>query len=220
MVSGFNVKFLFPLSTSSNLTETNLGPIFRYRPDSVLVNTPSGYRTLFGPTGNVKKGLYYRAWPSNANALSTWNSTDIEVHGRKRRVLNYAFSDKALRSAEPFLISNLDRWCEIIAKELPESGWSNSLNMADWVNYFIFDILGDFCFGKSFDMKEQESNLKYVPKLLAEFLKLMHPVGFDLLLDVLPNSLRPKEHGLKISRLHIRHLHRCGYGSNHVDSTN
>lgn len=109
--------------------------------------------------------------------MTTWNSIDFEIHGRKRRVLNHAFSDKALRSAEPFIIHNIDRWCEIIAEEVPDAGWSSSLDMTDWVNYLIFDILGDLCFGKSFDMKEREGNMKYVPHLLAEFLTLMHPVG-------------------------------------------
>lgn len=109
--------------------------------------------------------------------MTTWNSTNLETHGRKRRVLNHAFSEKALRSAEPFVISNTDRWCEVIADEINETGWSKSLNMADWVNYLVFDILGDLCFGKSFDMKEKDSDMKYVPHLMVEFLALMHPVG-------------------------------------------
>lgn len=126
----------------------------------------------------MKKGLYYEVWPRNIDALTTWNSTNVHIHGRKRRVLNYAFSDKALRSAEPFLIANTDRWCEIIADEITETGqgWSQSLNMADWVNYLVFDILGDLCFGHSFDMKEKDSEMKYVPHLMAEYVALMHPV--------------------------------------------
>lgn len=165
-------------SVPLQLADQPQGPTFRYRPDSVLVNTPTAYRALFGPKGNIKKGLYYEVWPRNVNALTTWNSTSLEVHGRKRRVLNHAFSEKALRSAEPFVISNADRWCEVIAGEIDETtGWSTSLNMADWVNYLVFDILGDLCFGKSFDMKEKDSDMKYVPHLMVEFLSLMHPVS-------------------------------------------
>lgn len=131
----------------------------------------------------MKKGLFYEVWPRNVHALTTWNSTNIETHGRKRRVLNYAFSEKALRSAEPFVVSNTDRWCEIIAEESRKNrtGWSESLNMADWVNYLVFDILGDLCFGKSFDMKEKDSDMKYVPHLMVDFLTLMYPVGLPQL---------------------------------------
>ncbi|KAI4595388.1 hypothetical protein KJ359_007063 [Pestalotiopsis sp. 9143b] len=157
------------------------GHTFRYRPNSVLINTPTAYRTLFGPQGNVKKALYYEVWPRNVEALTTWNSTTIATHARKRRVLNQAFSNEALKSIEPFVLSNADRWCELIASEADrgDGGWSQSLNMADWVNWLVFDILGDLCFGKSFDMKEPKSELRYVPHLMAEFLVLMHPIAYS-----------------------------------------
>lgn len=60
-----------------------------------------------------------------------------------------------------------------------ETGWSKPLNMKDWVNYLVFDILGDLCFGRSFDMKERDSDMKYVPHLLVDFLTLMHPVSLS-----------------------------------------
>jgi cytochrome P450 len=155
------------------------GPTFRYAPESVLINTSTAYKTIFGPKGNVGKSYYYDVWVRNVNAHTTWSSTNPEMHARKRRVLNHAFSDRALRSAEPFVISNVDRWCQLIADEIPEEGaWSGSLNMADWVNYLIFDILGDLCFGKSFDMKEHNSTLRYVPDLMVQFMGLFHPIAF------------------------------------------
>lgn len=135
------------------------------------------------------------------------------------RVLNHAFSEKALRSAEPFVLSNVDRWCEIIAGEIDETaGWSTSLNMADWVNYLVFDLLGDLCFGKSFDMKEKDSDTKHVPHLMAEFLSLMHPVSrLHPVLSILGLDLHKT---LTTSRLPSRHLLRSGYGSSPAAWTN
>ncbi|KAL1875164.1 hypothetical protein Daus18300_003232 [Diaporthe australafricana] len=155
------------------------GPTFRYRPDSILVNTPSAYAHIFGPKGNVKKGLYYQAWPRHAKAVTTWNSIDFAIHSRKRRVLNYAFSSKALRSAEPFVLSNADRWCELLDHEVSAGGeWSGSVNMTDWVNWLVFDILGDLCFGKSFGMKEPGGPMREAPDLMADMLKLINPIAF------------------------------------------
>lgn len=51
--------------------------------------------------------------------------------------------------------------------------------MADEVNYLVFDILGDLCFGKQFNMKEPDSDLKHVPDLIASFLELVAPVSND-----------------------------------------
>ena len=72
------------------------------------------------------------------------------------------------------------RWIELF-KEATQKGadgkWSKSLNMADEVNYLVFDILGDLCFGKNFNMKEPESDLKHVPELMATYLQILQPVS-------------------------------------------
>jgi hypothetical protein len=49
--------------------------------------------------------------------------------------------------------------------------------MADEVNYLVFDILGDLCFGKNFNMKEPDSDLKHVPELIAAYLQVLAPVS-------------------------------------------
>jgi hypothetical protein len=66
------------VSRHTNSLTVQSGSTFRYRPDSVLVNTPTAYRTLFGPKGNVKKGLFYEVWPRTVDALTTWNSVNID----------------------------------------------------------------------------------------------------------------------------------------------
>ncbi|CAJ2511650.1 Uu.00g072750.m01.CDS01 [Anthostomella pinea] len=157
------------------------GPTFRYRPDSVVINTPTGYRTIFGPKGNVKKTeSYYRVWPHNVNWTNTWNVTNVEAHARKRRVLNQAFSDRTLRGAEPHIHSTVDRWLTLMKEQIHNGQeWTKSLNMANEVNYLVLDILGDLCFGKSFDMKEPDSDIKHVPHLMGSFLQLMNPIAFS-----------------------------------------
>lgn len=72
------------------------------------------------------------------------------------------------------------RWIELF-RDATQNGadgqWSKSLNMADEVNYLVFDILGDLCFGKNFNMKEPESDLKHVPELMATYLQILQPVS-------------------------------------------
>ncbi|KAM5526795.1 hypothetical protein FOXYSP1_20784 [Fusarium oxysporum f. sp. phaseoli] len=55
--------------------------------------------------------------------------------------MNHAFSDKALRSCEPFIHSNIDRWIELLDQEIREKKWSGSLNMARWADHLVFDTL-------------------------------------------------------------------------------
>ena len=100
------------------------------------------------------------------------------------------FLSRMLSKIEPFLVFAfpfqmltaivISRWIELF-KEATQKGadgqWSKSLNMADEVNYLVFDILGDLCFGKNFNMKEPESDLKHVPELMATYLQILHPVS-------------------------------------------
>ncbi|KAI8633278.1 cytochrome P450 [Xylariaceae sp. FL1651] len=155
------------------------GPNFRITPNSVLLNTPTAFRAIYNKKANVQKAEYYKVYPRQVGETTTWNSVDKVEHARKRRVLNNAFSDKALRSAEPFLHQNIDRWCELLAQQIGIQQWSESLNMAEWANHLIFDILGDLCFGKSFHMKEPGNNLRHIPGLMVAFVQIMHPIAFS-----------------------------------------
>ncbi|KAF2167556.1 hypothetical protein M409DRAFT_22361 [Zasmidium cellare ATCC 36951] len=157
------------------------GDTFRYRPDAVLINTPTAFRSIFGPKGNVRKSDYYRVWPRTAEVTSTWNVTDIPAHARKRRVMNQAFSEKALKSAEIFIHDNVDRWLDLLGDQ-GKTG-TTSINMAHEINYLVFDILGDLCFGQSFGMIEPGSEMRYVPEVLATFLQLFHPIAFSPLAE-------------------------------------
>jgi len=166
-----------PLDNYRHRRTDSPGTHFRHRPDSVCINTPTAYRSIYGPRGNVKKSNIYKVWPRTADYLNTWNDTSIESQAHKRRVLNYAFSDMALRSAEPFIHKNVDRWIDLLSQQKAQSqNRKKSINMADQVTYLVFDILGDLCFGKCFDMKEPGSKLRYVIDMMLGFIETMHPV--------------------------------------------
>ena len=117
---------------------------------------------------------------------------DKVVHARKRRVLNHAFSDKALSSSEPIIIRHVDRWCDLL---VDGPGWSEHRNMTEMADYLLFDILGELCFGKSFETKEPGDNPnKCVPHNIAVYMQLMYPVSDKALafaFPVIQNSLTP-----------------------------
>ncbi|KAL8784413.1 MAG: hypothetical protein Q9195_009058 [Heterodermia aff. obscurata] len=153
------------------------GPYFRDSPNGVIFNSPSAQRTIYDAKANVTKGKYYSMWPMNADSINTWATIDKVKHARKRRILNAAFSDKALRSAEPYLIQHADRWCELLLLGT-EAGWSEAKNMADWANYLVFDILGDLCYARSFGMKEPGPNeLKFIPGFICDYMKFGHSLA-------------------------------------------
>ncbi|KAI3564230.1 cytochrome P450 [Fusarium oxysporum f. sp. albedinis] len=88
---------------------------------SVLINTTSSLKTIYNNKANVKEAVCYKVYPCNVHVMKTWNSIDKATDARKRRTMNHAFSDKALRSSEPFIHSNIDRWIQLLKEEIREA---------------------------------------------------------------------------------------------------
>ena len=101
----------------------------------------------------MTKAAFYKFYPLKANGPNTWQWIDNAKHARKRRILNYFFSENAMRFAEKFAIQHVDLWCEPLG-ENAEKEWSKPRDMATWANYLVFNILGNLCFGNSMQMKE------------------------------------------------------------------
>jgi cytochrome P450 len=140
------------------------GPVFRYGPDSLSINTNTALKTIYGHKSNVKKSQFYSVFPPTKDTFNTHSSIDKASHARKRRVLSHAFSDGAIKSMEKYILANVRTFCNNLYQprsslEKPNTdGWGIAQNMSDWCNYLTFDVMGDLCFGKAFEMLEHSTN--------------------------------------------------------------
>lgn len=142
------------------------GPVVRFGPNSLSINSNTALKTIYGHRANVKKSQFYSVFPPTKDTFNTHSSIDKASHARKRRVLSHAFSDSAIKSMEKYILGNVRTFCLALgskpsfASEKPgEKGqWSVAQNMADWCNYLTFDVMGDLCFGKAFEMLDNHTN--------------------------------------------------------------
>ena len=164
-------------STIKNWLIINLiGDIFRFKPDGILINTGAAYRAIHGPRVNIGKTDFYIPFREQLDITNTLNTIDPKVHARKRRVLNTAFSEKTLRSAEPFIVKHVDRWCDLLLEDQTD-GWTEPINISDQTSYLFFDIMADLSFGKSFDIKEPGAReLRSVPETIHTYVEFMWKV--------------------------------------------
>lgn len=154
------------------------GDVIRYRPDGLLFRTPQAHRDIFNGKANVKRAKFYDMMTRNKHDTSTITGTDPELHARKRRVLNSVFSDKSLRSMEPFLVKHVSRWCELLV-DGDGADWSAPRKMSDVCDYLVLDVLTDLCFGQSVDTKEPgENQYREIPHAIDSFLRIIYPVRF------------------------------------------
>ena len=137
----------------------------RFGPNSLSINSNTALKAIYGHRANVKKSQFYSVFPPTKDTFNTHSSIDKTSHARKRRVLSHAFSDSAIRTMEKYILGNVRTFCSRIGtkpalaeKNGGKGEWSVAQNMADWCNYLTFDVMGDLCFGKAFEMLEHEEN--------------------------------------------------------------
>ena len=137
----------------------------------MVFNSPTAYNCIYSSRANVKKSRFYEAWTRNERYINTFMAVDRAVHDKKRKVSIQAFSDRSIQAAEDFIIKHVDRWCHMMLDGDIEA-WSTPRNMADWCDYLTFDILGDLCFGRSFESaqpegKQTREQLHFIQKYMA-----------------------------------------------------
>lgn len=154
------------------------GPIVRIAPNALSINTIAGLRAINGDrNANVKRGAWYLTIDYASEACSVHTEMDIHKHAFRRRVLEHAFSESALRSAERFVHENVARWLEYLGKGSPSGQWTPAKNMAQWCTYLGFDVMGDLTFGRRFDCIGSDEN-RYIPKLMMDSGRVISFLGY------------------------------------------
>jgi cytochrome P450 len=109
-------------------------------------------------------------FPSRRGIYNTQTSISREEHAKKRRVLSYAFSDKALKSMEDQILAHVRDFCARLSTSIAPQ------NVALWCDSLMFDVMGDLCFGKSFGMLERPEN-RFTSELISKIAKRHVTVG-------------------------------------------
>jgi cytochrome P450 len=171
----------------------------------VLFNTSGAYADIYAARANITRSSFYRAWKRSKYDVNTINSTNPAVHARKRKLLNLAFTEQSLKAAGPLMAVHIDRWIELLTKDSEKSKpWPPPRNMALWIDALVFDILGDLCFGESFNTKEPgENKLKKLPHLIMKQVSIGYMLSKSGLLNLVL-YLQPR--GLNALQERARHV--------------
>ncbi|KAJ0347408.1 hypothetical protein KNSL1_006460 [Colletotrichum chrysophilum] len=128
------------------------GPVVRYSPSRLLINSSTAAREISSHGANVIKSKAYQALVHSApNTLTIRNRED---HARRRRILSLAFSDAQLRAYEAILLRHIDTLCLNLsdnAKSQASSSGSEALDMSHQCDYFTFDIMSEVIFGMKYN---------------------------------------------------------------------
>lgn len=146
----------------------------------VLWDSPTAYNDIYHMKANVQKSKAYTAWLKNQREHNSLFTVDTKLHAKRRRILNQVFTEKAMQAAGPFITRHVDRWNELLIND-DSKDWSEPRNLTTWIDALSFDILGDLCFGNSFEIKEPGENpFKIIPHAIAKYVHFNYTVSLNL----------------------------------------
>ncbi|KIW17554.1 hypothetical protein PV08_04748 [Exophiala spinifera] len=163
-----------------HLMHEKYGDVVRFAPNSLSFRTVGALQDIYT---DRRANVIKTGWTDVSLRISPGITTQVisnrQLHAARRKLLNHAFSEGALKNLEQYVLANIREWCGYMAqpKENSEkhSPWGKEREMGQWSTNLAFDVLGDLCFGKSFDAMKQGNS--YIQKLImssAEFTTMAH----------------------------------------------
>ncbi|PVH88991.1 benzoate 4-monooxygenase cytochrome P450 [Cadophora sp. DSE1049] len=158
------------------------GSIVRYGVNSLSISTPNSMPLIHGAKANVKKGAWYKTLDISAGAPSVQMEIDKHEHAMRRRFLQPAFSERALKEAERLISISARKLCQGLTSGMEDGIWSEPKNFNDWATFFGFDFVSDLGYGKSFGMLDNDEN-RWIPGVLKSASIFLYYVGYLPFID-------------------------------------
>lgn len=123
------------------------GPVVRYSPDSLSSINPETWKEVYGH--NVPqwpKDPYFFGPDPYGEPVGILRAGD-QAHGRQRKLVSHAFSDRALNDQEGILKKYVSLLVDKVQQEAEKNG--GIVDLVAWFNFTTFDIMADLTFGES-----------------------------------------------------------------------
>lgn len=127
------------------------GPVVRVAPEELSFSSAQSWKDIYGFRQGHRtfiKSPFYDGGSFADQAHSIVSERDPGEHGRMRKYLSRAFSDRSLKEQEVFVAEVVDEFIQQIGSECAKSG---GIDIVMWFNLTTFDIIGSLAFGESFE---------------------------------------------------------------------
>ena len=140
------------------------GEVVRISPDELSFIGPTAWQDIYASRPQLPRPDVGKLEVSiGAKAMI---AADNENHARQRRIVSYAFSDRALREQEYILKKYTDLLITRLHEQLKVTKVHHGLDICSWLQFATFDIIGGLCFGQSFHSLESMETHEWVQTIL------------------------------------------------------
>lgn len=134
------------------------GEVVRIAPNELSFANPIAWDDIYSNTDGANPKAFKKCelWHGNLEPgpSSVFTTIDFKAHGRIRRFMDPAFSEKAVLQQEPIIQNYVNGFLKKLQDRSLSSG-KTTVNIVEWFNFTLFDIIGDLCFGESFKCLEK-----------------------------------------------------------------
>ena len=138
-----------------HLHEQYESDVIRIGPDELSFISPTAWNDICG------RGPGFPKNPALTPGISAIISANDSDHRRYRQTLSAAFSDKALKEQESIIRIHVDKLMDCFRAR---AGIEN-IDLLQWFNWAIFDVVGDLAFGESFDCLQGSAHRAWVANI-------------------------------------------------------
>lgn len=146
----------------------------RYGPNRISINTNTALHEIYGTRSNVQKSKFYNVFRAFFEVSGSITIIDKVQHGFRRRIMSQALTIPAIKSMERSILENVQNFCDqlvgIQSRDVAEPmsrEWSAGRNMTDWLARLTFDIVGDLCFGRKWNVVKSKRNRSFLEAIPA-----------------------------------------------------
>jgi cytochrome P450 len=140
------------------------GPVVRYAPNEISFIDADVWKDIHGHRANAfPKDMRFYGPDAYGKPPGMLRADDVN-HARQRKLVSYAFSDKALRDQQPLLKG----YVRLLIERLKEtSAKGGETDMVKWYNFTAFDIMADLTFGEPLKLLQDSKYTPWVDSVFA-----------------------------------------------------
>ncbi|KAK3938485.1 cytochrome P450 [Diplogelasinospora grovesii] len=137
------------------------GPVVRASPNELIFCGADAWDDIYGnkpgkpdmEKAPIQAGGLPQGIPARALTLAPW-----EDHVRQRKAFAYPFSNTALLQQEPLVQKHV---AKLIAELQKLAEGDRPVNIAAWLTYTTFDMIGELCFAEPFGCLDQGQSTEW-----------------------------------------------------------
>ncbi|KAA8644051.1 cytochrome P450 [Aspergillus tanneri] len=159
-------------------THDHYGEVVRFGPNMVSLSNPAWIPTVYPIRTGFPKGDFYRTlmpYTRKGGALpAVFNTRDEALHKKIKSPIAPLFSLSNVLSLEGFVDKAIQVMVEQLDIRFVETG--ESFDLADWLQYFAFDVMGTLTFSKRYGFLEQGQDVHGMLATIWNYMKTAAPM--------------------------------------------